>query len=94
MRKLLTQTEVCELLRIHYSTLCRMMNSNNFVPPVNGRGKKLLFDPDAVESWIKARSPPVTPTATTSTQRRKEKKSFEQRQAAATAALQRHVANR
>ena len=55
MRKLMTQGEVCELLRISYSTLCRMMNAGNFLNPVNGRGRKLLFCSEAVEAWINAR---------------------------------------
>ena len=90
MKKLLTQGEVCELLRMRYGTLNRMLNAGGFVAPVNGRGKKLLFDPDAVEAWIKSRQQQVAPAA--NSQRKRDKKSFEQRQAAADAALQRHVA--
>ncbi|MCL2305167.1 MAG: helix-turn-helix domain-containing protein, partial [Planctomycetaceae bacterium] len=58
MKRLMTQGEVRELLRCSFSTLSRMMNSGDFVNPVNGRGRKLLFDPDAVEKWIKARQQP------------------------------------
>jgi len=55
MKRLLTQGEVCELLRCSYSTLCRMMNAGDFLSPINGRGKRLLFCSDAVEKWIQAR---------------------------------------
>jgi len=94
MKKLLTQGEVCKQLRIHYSTLCRMMNANEFIPPVLGRGRRLVFDPDAVEAWIKARQSVVNPAITTSSQRKRDKKSFDQRQADADASLQRHAENR
>jgi len=60
-RRLLTRKEVCAVLGIHYSTLNRMMNASEFISSVNGRKRKLLFDPDAVEAWIKARQQPVTP---------------------------------
>jgi len=94
MKRLLTQREVCELLRVQYSTLNRMMNAGDFVSPVNGRGRKLLFCPDTVEEWIKRRQQSVAPTPTTPAKRRRDKKSFEQRQAAAEIALQRHAAER
>ena len=61
MNRLLTRKELCKLLGIHYSTLNRMMNAGDFISSVNGRKKKLLFDPDAVEAWIKARQQPVIP---------------------------------
>jgi len=59
MKRLMTQGEVCELLRCSFSTLSRMMNSGDFLNPVNGRGRKLVFDPDTVEAWIKARQQPL-----------------------------------
>jgi hypothetical protein len=58
-----------------------MMNTGDFVPPVNGRGRKLLFDPDAVEQWVKSRQSP-------------DNKSFELRQAKADATIQRHANER
>jgi len=61
MKRLLTQREVCELLRCSYSTLCRMMNAGDFLQPINGRGKRLLFCSDAVENWIKARQQQAVP---------------------------------
>jgi len=60
-KKLLTQSEVCERLRLKYGTLNRMMNAGDFVPPVNGRRRKLLFDPEAVEAWIKSRQKRTSP---------------------------------
>ena len=92
-KKLLTQREVCERLRLKYGTLNRMMNADDFVPPINGRGRKLLFDPDAVEAWIKSRQQRIPP-ATSATQRRRDKKSFDQRQKAASASLQQHANGR
>ena len=94
MKRLLTRKELCELLRIEYSTLNRMMNAGEFIASVNGRGRKLLFDPDALERWLQDRQQSVTPTATTSKQRRKDKKAFEQRQADAQSTLDRHSRNR
>jgi len=94
MRRLLTQEEVCEILCIKYGKLNKMLNANEFIPPVFGRGKKLVFDPDAVEAWIKTRSPPVTPTVSTPAQQRREAKAFQERQKAADATLRRHNVNR
>jgi len=97
MKTLMTQGEVCERLRIKYGKLNKMLNANEFVVPVYGRGKKLVFDPDAVEAWIKARQArqqPVTPTDSTPAQQRRKAKAFRERQAAADAALQRHANNR
>ena len=97
MRKLLTQKELCELLRIKYSTLYRMMNDGRFeVRPVNGRGNKLLFDPDAVDAWIKSCQSPVA-HATSIRIAKSEKKharDFAERQQRADDALQRHALNR
>jgi len=94
MEMLLTREELCKRLRITYSTLYRWMKEGLFFQPVNGRGRKLLFDPDAVEAWITARQSPVTPTAATcpAQRRRRDKKAFGQRQAAARTTLQKHAA--
>ena len=94
MNKLLTQRDLCELLRVQYSTLNRWLNAGTFPQPVNGRGKKLLFDPDAIEDWVKSRQQPAVPIPTPSTKRRRDKNSFEQRQVAAQAVLQRHATER
>ena len=92
MNRLLTQGEVCELLRISYPTLCRWLNAETFPQPVNGRRRKLLFDPDAVEAWIKnQRGPPVsTPAVTCSTKQRNDTRSFQERQRLAELSLQKH----
>ena len=82
------------MLRIRYGTLHRMLKANEFVPPVYGHGRKLVFDPDAVEAWIKAKQSLAPPAVTTSSQRKRDKKSFDQRQAVADATLQRHAENR
>ena len=97
MRKLLTQKELCELLRIKYSTLYRMMNDGRFeVRPVNGRGNKLLFDSDAVETWIKSRQTPVAHAAgiRIAKNEKKHARDFAERQQRAADALQRHALNR
>ena len=95
MKQLLTREKLCEWLCITYPTLNRMMNDGRFnVQPVNGRGKKLLFDPDAVEAWIKSRQQPVTPVVPSSAQQRRRDKSFQRRQANAAAVLAQHDSNR
>jgi len=96
MKKLWTQAEVCERLRIKYGKLNKLMNSGDFVPPVYGRGKKLVFDPDAVEAWIKNRQSPVIPAVSisTPTQQRRKAKAFRERQEAADATLKRHSVSR
>ena len=94
MNKLLTQRDLCELLRVQYSTLNRWLNAGTFPQPVNGRGKKLLFDPAAIEDWIKSRQQSAAPAFTSPAKRRRDKKSFEQRQTAAQAVLQRHAIER
>jgi hypothetical protein len=69
------------------------LNAGDFVPPVNGRGRKLLFDPDSVETWIKSRqSSPVSvpPVTTPAKKQRQEEKAYQERQEAARVALERH----
>jgi len=71
------------------------MRKTGDIVSVNGRGKKLLFDPDAVEAWIKKQqSPPILTVTNPAKTRRLEEKAFEQRQAAAKAALERHAVGR
>ena len=95
MKKLLTQKELCELLSISYPTLNRMMNDGRFIQPVNGRGKKLLFDHDAVDAWLseKNRAPPQVsvPPGRSEKQRARD---FAERQERAQRALERHGFNR
>ena len=93
MKKMFTQVDVCKLLGIHYSTLNRMLNANEFVPPLFGRNRKLIFDPDAVEAWIKSRqsSPvPAPPVSNPAKKQRQEEKAYQERQEAARAALDKH----
>ena len=96
MKKLLTRKELCELLCISDSTRYRMTKTGEFILPVNGQGRKLLFDPDAVEAWIKSRQQPVAQSATTNPTKTEKQKSrdFAERQLRAQQALERHVANR
>jgi len=58
MNKLLTQQEVCELVRISYPTLYRWLKLETFPPPVNGRGRKLLWTQDAIEEWMSRSATP------------------------------------
>ena len=92
MRRLLTQGEVCELLRCSYSTLCRMMNAGYLVPSINGRGRKLLFDPDAIEAWIQARQQTVIPAVSSPppTKQKQPDKDRKRRLQAARETLEKH----
>lgn len=90
MNQLLTQVEVCTLARISYPTLCRWLNAGIFPQPVNGRRKKLLFDPAAIEAWIKKSA---TSTNHPPTQQRRVQVDYARRQAEAKATLQRHYNN-
>jgi len=94
MRKLMTRKEICALLCIEYGKLNKMMNADEFIPSVYGKGKKLAFCPDAVEAWIKSRQQMVTPTPAPSKQKKRDKKSFDERQAVADAVIQRHATGR
>ena len=97
MEKLLTQREVCELLRISYPTLNRKMNAGDFVPAVNGRGKKLLFDPDTVRSWIKSQQQiaptSASPNVSNPAHQKREEIAYRDRQKAAQKVLARHGIN-
>jgi predicted DNA-binding transcriptional regulator AlpA len=89
MEKLLTLQEVLELIRVSYSTLRRWMNAGTF-PQSIGRGK-LLFTQSSVENWMDQQSEPVnTPVVTTSKERRQADESWNSRQQAARATLERH----
>jgi hypothetical protein len=69
-----------------------MINDGRFIQSVNGRGKKLLFDPDAVEAWVKSRQSPVASTAVTSLSKSEKAKTraFAERQQRAEQSLERH----
>ena len=91
MKPLLTQREVCALLRCHYTTLRKMIDTGEFIAPLHGRGRKLLFDPDVVEAFIKARQPPMpTPAVPGAVAQRRQEKSRTARLAAAHASLDAH----
>ena len=92
MKKLLTRKELCELLRIGDSTLYRMIKAGEFILPVNGRGRKSLFCPDAVEAWVKSRQQPVAQATVTSPTAKA--RDFAERQKRAAEALARHTINR
>ncbi|MDR0327725.1 MAG: helix-turn-helix domain-containing protein [Planctomycetaceae bacterium] len=97
MRRLLTRKEICERLGIHYSTLNRMMNRHEFIAPVFGRKRKLLFCPDALEAWIRSRqSSPISssPISNPAEQNRKAEADFAARQSAAKIRLLAHAVGR
>ena len=90
MEKLLTLQEILELIRVSYSTLRRWMNAGTFPKSVNSRGK-LLFTQSSIAAWMDQQSMPVsTPTITTPKERRQAEKSYQVRQEAARATLERH----
>ena len=95
MDRLLTRKEVCALLRISYPTLCRWMNDGRFIQPL-WRYRKLLFDSDAVEAWIKNRqtTPIPAPIVTNPVKRKKQEKDAQRRAELARQALDRHAAGR
>ena len=100
MNRLLTQWEVCEFLRISYSTLCRWLNAGTFPQPVNGRGrgKKLLWTQDAITQWMNRNSEsidiaPLVNVCNPSKLKR-EAREWEERQRLAKATLERHAACR
>lgn len=96
MEHILTQREVCVLIRISYPTLARWLTAGTFPQPINsrGKGKKLLWSQDAITQWIhQQQSTPssVTLSKVNSVQRKQEAaKSFEQRQLTAQKILERH----
>ena len=95
MKRLLTRKELCKWLGIGDSTLYRMTKAGEFILPVNGRGRKSLFCPDAVEAWIKSRQQPVAQTAATSPAKSEKKsRDFAERQLRAQQSLERHGLNR
>ena len=95
MRRLLTRKELCELLGISYSTLNRLMNAGEIIP-IFGRGRKLLFCPDAVDALIRSRQalPIPSPTVPRSKERRQQDVDRQRRIELARQALERHAAGR
>ena len=94
MEKLIDAKTLRTWLGIHDSTLTRWEEEEIIPKPINGKGRKRLWTASTIERWLQDRQQSVTPTATTSKQRKKDKKAFEQRQADAQAALDRHSRNR
>ena len=92
MEKLLDLKDVMEIYGVGYSTVWRWRKYKAF-PESVGVGK-LLWTERQITEWLDRQSTSVTPAVTTSAQRKRDKKSFDQRQAAATAVLQQHAVNR
>ena len=90
MEKLLDLKEVKERCRVGYSTLYRWRKSGLF-PESVGIGKLLWREGQIIE-WMNRQSKP--PLAVAPAKRKRDKKAFDQRQAAAMTALQRHANNR
>jgi predicted DNA-binding transcriptional regulator AlpA len=93
MEKLLITKEVLELTRLSYPTLYRLLNSGQFPPPVNGRGRKMLWHMSQIEDWAKYRQSTQDSNTTAVSPMREQKrqaKAFKERQAAAKASLDKH----
>lgn len=93
MDPLLTQREVCALIRISYPTLARWLTAGTFPKPVNSRGKgrKLLWTQSVIEQWMNQQSTPSNAKAPLdSRSAKREVKAFEERQKKASQALDRH----
>jgi len=56
MKRLLSLREMCALLGIHPSTAYRKLDAGELINPVFGRGRKLMFDPDTLRSFIASQS--------------------------------------
>lgn len=95
MNRLLTQQEICELIRISYPTLARWLTAGIFPQPINGRGRKLLWTQATIEEWMNRRQSAAAPMVKTLTtrQRKKLEREYLERQQRAAAALQRHELN-
>jgi hypothetical protein len=76
--------------------LYRILAAGEFIDPVFGRGsgRKLLFCPDAVESWIKSRQSPATTTTIPKANSSEEMKAFEKYQKIVEQKLLSHAAGR
>jgi len=95
MKKLLTQGEVCKILRLSASSCYRKRKSVE-LNAVSERGK-ILYDPDVVEAWIKKRQCTPIPAPTVinpAKKQRQDEKAYRERQEAARQTLERHRVNR
>jgi predicted DNA-binding transcriptional regulator AlpA len=55
MTTLLTPKAVCERTSLSRSTLDRLVAAGEFVSPVRLTERRLAYDSDAVESWLRAK---------------------------------------
>jgi predicted DNA-binding transcriptional regulator AlpA len=96
MERLLTIKDVTEMVCLSYSTLHRQMKVGAFPQPVNGRGRKLLWTKESIETWTNRQEISVAnmPVASTAAQQRRKTKDFLQRQEAAKASLAKHQVGR
>ena len=91
MKKLWTLKKVLEALGITYGTLYRW-RKNGMFPESVGIGK-LLWREDQIIEWMNRQSKSQL-TVTAPVKQKGDKKAFDQRQAAATAVLERHAAKK
>lgn len=95
MNRLLTQKEVCALVRITYPTLCRWLNTETFPQPVNGRKRKLLWTEQSISEWMNRQvSQIITPSITYSKEQRQQDRARQRNVELARQALERHAAGR
>jgi excisionase family DNA binding protein len=90
MNRLLTQQEVCELVRISYPTLYRWLKAGTFPTPVNGRGRKLLWAQSQIEEWTNRQSTVTNEVAPPSKTERQKAREFAERQERAHRTLESH----
>jgi len=94
MEKFLTLPEVLELTRVSYTTLSRYWKAGLFPRPLLGRGKKLVFDPEAVSAWLQAQQQVAPPNIIPPSQLKRETKAWNERQQLAKATLAKHAEGR
>ena len=85
MEKLLTTKEVCELVRVKYSTIYRWLKAGTFPKPVTERGRKMLWTPESIETWMKRSDVIIVHVPSPA----EERKALQQRQKAARDAVER-----
>jgi len=92
LEPMLTLAEVLALARVSYQTILRWRNAGIFPEAHNGKGKKLLWTKSAIEMWMNQQQSALVsiPQVTTPKERRQFEKSYQERQEAARAALDRH----
>jgi len=91
MTKLLNLQDVKDRCRVGYSTLYRWRKSGAF-PESIGLGK-LLWSEEQLTDWENRHARPP-PTVNSPVQRKRDENTFDQRQEAASAVLQRHADKR